>query len=238
MRFKVVPQATKCDRPQPMPTSKPPVPLSIHTVYQLRIQNPTQWQKQSGPSPKPFKSGVKAVKIVDGALHLCLLARLTISDAAPYEACWGSSTYPIPDTFCMTAANSPNERAANYPPATISRAERAVRCSPFRLPLFATMRWEGVALRAIAGQEGIQNRYTRHTLNELAAEAALLWLVQVGMLRREVDGQGLTDSFRLTPLGRQLVQTWETKGEWSPPSLFDRVYNALARWVRLPVWLR
>ncbi|MCS6813633.1 MAG: hypothetical protein NZ772_08705 [Cyanobacteria bacterium] len=36
-----------------------------------------------------------------------------------------------------------------------------------------------------------------------------LWLIQIGILRREVDRQGLTDSFRLTPLGKRRVNVWQ-----------------------------
>jgi len=76
-----------------------------------------------------------------------------------------------------------------------------------------------------------RNGYTKRPLSELAAENALLWLIQVGVLRREVDGQGITDSFRLTPLGRQLVEKYQD----FPAYLMDRLlYNALNRWFRLP----
>ena len=33
-------------------------------------------------------------------------------------------------------------------------------------------------------------------------------LIQLGVLRREVDGQGLTHRVRLTPMGRQLLLQW------------------------------
>lgn len=112
-----------------------------------------------------------------------------------------------------------------------------MRCAPFCLKLLATMVHQSVALKAIAGPTGVQNQYTHKPLSELAAETELLWLIQVGLLRREVDGQGLTDSFRVTPLGRQLVQKWqgrENSGRYAP-SLRDRLYNALNRWLRLPI---
>jgi hypothetical protein len=122
-----------------------------------------------------------------------------------------------------------------YPQRTIDRASRAVRCAPFRLKLYVTMSAQSVALGAISGISGIQHQYTKRQLAELAAEAELLWLIQVGLLRREVDGQGLTDSFRLTPLGRQLVHTWQAEGGADfRPSLSDRFYNAVSRWLRLP----
>jgi hypothetical protein len=127
-------------------------------------------------------------------------------------------------------------QSIQYPARTVKRAERAMLCLPFQLPLFAAMRVKSVPLHAIADREGVGNYYTRRPISELAVESGLLWLIQVGILRREVDGQGITDSFRLTPLGRQLVEKWERQGETLPsPSLLDRLYNAVSRWLRLPV---
>lgn len=112
-----------------------------------------------------------------------------------------------------------------------------MRCAPFRLNFFAAMVYQSIALSEIAGGAGIQNQYTRRLLPELVAETELLWLIQVGLLRREVDGQGLTNSFRVTPLGRQLVQKWQARGSTAryAPSWRDRFYNALSRWLRLPI---
>jgi hypothetical protein len=122
-----------------------------------------------------------------------------------------------------------------YPPATQQRAERALRCSPFRLKLLADMRSQSVSLRAITDDRGIHNGYTRMPLSELAADGELMWLIAVGLLRREVDGQGLTDSFRLTPLGRQLLTRFEDQGFPDFQSgLRDHIYNALSRWLRFP----
>jgi hypothetical protein len=125
-----------------------------------------------------------------------------------------------------------------YSLATLERAERAVRCTPFQLNLFRTMRRESVDLRAIAGSAGVQNGYIQQPLSEMAVERLLLWLIQVGLLRREVDGQGLTNSFRLTPLGHLLVEQWQ-HGETLPAATWrDRVHNFLSRWLRLPDWLQ
>ncbi|MCG9889473.1 MAG: hypothetical protein MH252_00175 [Thermosynechococcaceae cyanobacterium MS004] len=100
----------------------------------------------------------------------------------------------------------------NYPISTIQRARRAVSCSPFERKLFDTMRLKSVSLHEIAGQSGATQGYTVKVLPEGSAERSLLWLIQVGLLRREVDGQGLTNSFRLTPLGRLLVEQWQEQG--------------------------
>jgi hypothetical protein len=137
----------------------------------------------------------------------------------------------------MSSTKSEAIQAIQYSRQATQRAEKAVICSPFQLQLFVTMRWQGVALRAIANAEGTRNRYTRRLLSEMAVENHLLWLIQVGVLRREVDGQGLTDSFRLTPLGRQLLDKWQQIGSLPPVSVLDHLQNAWRRWVRLPAWL-
>ncbi|OLP17116.1 hypothetical protein BST81_17320 [Leptolyngbya sp. 'hensonii'] len=128
-------------------------------------------------------------------------------------------------------------RLLSYSGRTWKRAEIAVRCSPFQLTLLMAMQHQSVSLRTIAGQSGLDLHYTDRPLPELVTENELLWLIQVGVLRREVDGQGLTDSFRLTPLGRQLVEHWQAQGThgFSVPSLWDRLYNIRNRWLRLSV---
>jgi hypothetical protein len=122
-----------------------------------------------------------------------------------------------------------------YPQPTIDRADLALRCAPFNLALFVDMQTGAVALADVCGDRGIAKGYSRKALSELSADSYLQWLMVVGMLRREVDGQGLTDRFRLTPLGLQLSNRWQMEGNRLPQaSLFDRLRNAIARWFRLP----
>lgn len=111
-----------------------------------------------------------------------------------------------------------------------------MRCAPFTPALYQAMIRESVSLAAIATKAGVQNRYTEVPLSELRVESELLWLIQVGLLRREVDGQGLTDSFRVTPLGRHIVEPWQQQPEpiRLTPSWGDRAANSWQRWVRLP----
>ncbi|NEQ49100.1 MAG: hypothetical protein F6K11_03065 [Leptolyngbya sp. SIO3F4] len=123
-------------------------------------------------------------------------------------------------------------------PKTFSRAQRAVRCSPFYMKLLAVMRFNSVSLRAISDDRGMLSGYTRQPLSDVAADSYLGWLMVVGIVRREVDGQGLTDSFRLTPMGRQLVEQWEASGRPdSTGNPLDYLLNAKNRWLRLPNWL-
>ncbi|GBF82036.1 hypothetical protein AsFPU1_3460 [Aphanothece sacrum FPU1] len=97
------------------------------------------------------------------------------------------------------------------------------------------MKDNSVPLPNIAGETGVQQRYTQKSISEQRVEKELLWLISVGILRREVDGQGITDSFRLTPLGRQLTAQWEiTRQIWQEPSWWERLLNTLTRWFSLP----
>ncbi len=115
-----------------------------------------------------------------------------------------------------------------YSPTVYQRARRAWILSPFRVALFQQLRDHGVALGQIAGSQGYQSGYTVRPLRERQAEDELMWLIQVGVLRREVDGQGITDSYRLAPLGRQLLETEilaKTTG-----SLWDWLTDRLTRW--------
>ncbi|MEM6251411.1 MAG: Npun_F0494 family protein [Cyanobacteria bacterium P01_D01_bin.156] len=124
-------------------------------------------------------------------------------------------------------------------PKALARAKCAVSCSPFHMKLLSTMQASSVSLRAISEDRGMLNGYTRQPLSEVAADTHLGWLMELGIVRREVDGQGLTDKFRLTPIGRQLVDHWEAAGRPdSTGSLVDYLSNTRNRWFRLPVWLR
>ncbi|NUN66141.1 hypothetical protein HCU40_15595 [Pseudanabaena biceps] len=112
-----------------------------------------------------------------------------------------------------------------YAPHILQRAEIALRCAPFTVKLFADMATQGVNLRAIAGNEGIKNEYLTSNNNLIATENALLWLIQVGVLRREVDGQGITDSFRLTPLGHLLLDKWRSHLTFPRATFSDLLQN-------------
>jgi hypothetical protein len=121
--------------------------------------------------------------------------------------------------------------AISYDATTIDRADRTFRCSLFHLKLLLDMRYSGVSITKISGSSGVELGYTKRKMPELIAESDMVWLIQVGMLRREVDGQGLTDSFRLTPLGWQIANKWDGK-EVPQPRKRDRLQNFISRWLR------
>ena len=43
--------------------------------------------------------------------------------------------------------------------------------------------------------------------SSLFIENEFLKLIKIGVLRREVDGQGLTSKVRITPIGRQVLES-------------------------------
>ena len=122
-----------------------------------------------------------------------------------------------------------SQSSVNYAASTVKRAERALCCSPFQLDLFIDMRSKSVLLPLIASQTGIEQGYVKKLLPETQVENHLMWLIKVGLLRREVDGQGITDSFRLTPLGRKIVARMERVGYVPASSWWDRIRNILSR---------
>jgi hypothetical protein len=122
-----------------------------------------------------------------------------------------------------------NKDFAAYEPKILRRAEIALQCAPFTVKLFADMATQGVNLRAIAGSDGVKNQYLTSPTSLIIAENSLLWLIQVGVLRREVDGQGITDSFRLTPMGHFLLDKWHTKSSFPVANIGDRFQNFWAQ---------
>jgi hypothetical protein len=137
----------------------------------------------------------------------------------------------------MASVELDHASALRYPRRSLRRAERAWRCAPFRLELLADLRSSSISIRQVCGQGGIKSGYSRRVLAELQAENEMMWLIAVGLLRREVDGQGLTDSFRLTPMGRQVFQSLsQLNPSQYRPTLVDHLYNAWCRWVRWPAW--
>lgn len=130
----------------------------------------------------------------------------------------------------MTPQVFSQSNSISYSAVTIKRAERALKCSPFQLTLFTTMINTSVDLKAITLESGIDKHYTLKAMTENTIETELMWLIQVGVLRREVDGQGITDSFRLTPLGRMTVEKWQTNLNEIPSAKWmDYCFNFLLR---------
>ncbi|MDA0727887.1 MAG: hypothetical protein O2929_09740, partial [Cyanobacteria bacterium] len=99
------------------------------------------------------------------------------------------------------------------------RAKRAVRCLPFRRRFYEELEREALSSTQLAARSD-WTVLSRQRLSANHCENLLIWLIQLGVLRREVDGQGLTERVRLTPLGRVVLSDWP--GEIPSASLPSR----------------
>lgn len=137
----------------------------------------------------------------------------------------------------MVTAGRSNQvsNQVTYPERTVARAARAARCAPFALGFYAAMVHRSVSLMELVGAAATDQGLTPSPISELTAETETMWLIQVGLLRREVDGQGLTDRFRLTPLGWSLLDQWQADPEaWEQQHPLEQWRNRLKRWLH---WL-
>ncbi len=80
-------------------------------------------------------------------------------------------------------------------------------CLPFRRDFYRQLEQGALSSSQLAGRQDWRS-LSRRRLSAGQAEDHFIWLIQLGVLRREVDGQGLTERVRLTPLGRQLLASW------------------------------
>jgi hypothetical protein len=127
----------------------------------------------------------------------------------------------------MTPSRSGRESTASPTPQVsageqraLQRAAGALRCLPFRRAFY-----EEVDGKAISAQELCsRSDWSALVFAPFGAERAedhFHWLIRLGVLRREVDGQGLTERVRLTPMGRALLRTWP--GEVPRAGLRERI---------------
>ena len=88
------------------------------------------------------------------------------------------------------------------------RATKGIRSSPFNLFLFQSL------LEGSLSAENVflnKSKYLKQEFmfikRSLFIENEFLRLIKIGVLRREVDGQGLTSKVRITPIGRQVLES-------------------------------
>ncbi len=113
----------------------------------------------------------------------------------------------------------------------LERARRNLRCLPFHRAFYALLGAEALSSGDLAGRPDVK-ALLRAPASVDQLEDAFIWLIRLGVLRREVDGQGLTERVRLTPLGRQVLAHWP--GEIPPADPLTRLRCWLQRhWPRL-----
>jgi len=101
-----------------------------------------------------------------------------------------------------------------------------MRCLPFRRAFYDELEHEALSSSQISSRANWV-AISREPLQRSRTEDHLIWLIQVGVLRREVDGQGLTERVRLTPMGRDLLEHWAD--EIPTASAFQVIHHWLRR---------
>jgi hypothetical protein len=108
---------------------------------------------------------------------------------------------------------------------SLARAAHSLRCLPFRRAFYETVGERAVSSVELASRP--DRGLTFDPLSPERTEEHFLWLIRLGVLRREVDGQGLTERVRLTPMGRKVVKGWP--GEIPRAGRRERILQALRR---------
>lgn len=110
--------------------------------------------------------------------------------------------------------------------AALRRAARSLQCLPFRRAFYDHVDAQAIAATELcARSDWAQLVFAPFGVER--AEAHFRWLIQLGVLRREVDGQGLTERVRLTPMGRRLLASWS--GEVPRAGLRERIRENFRR---------
>ena len=91
---------------------------------------------------------------------------------------------------------------------SIQRAIKAFRCLPLNSNFYEEVQRHGLnAEQVFLKKELYQLDETEWFKSANEIENTFQWLIIIGVLRREVDGQGLTSKIRLTPLGREVLES-------------------------------
>ena len=87
------------------------------------------------------------------------------------------------------------------------RAKRGIRRSPFNFIFFQSLLKKSLnAQNVFLKKSKYLNKDFIFINSPLFIENEFLRLIKIGVLRREVDGQGLTSSVRITPIGREVIE--------------------------------
>tara|TARA_Y100001968_G_C19265471_1_gene671448 strand:+ start:570 stop:944 length:375 start_codon:yes stop_codon:yes gene_type:complete len=106
---------------------------------------------------------------------------------------------------------------------SIKRARKTIKCLGFNLKFYKDIQEEGLNAGEVFSERKKYLTKASSTLNKPnKIEDDFLWLITIGILRREVDGQGLTSRVRLTPLGRQVIEECPQLAD-QKPNAFEKV---------------
>ncbi len=115
----------------------------------------------------------------------------------------------------------------------LDRTQKAFKCLPLNCEFYKEVQSIGLTAEKVFEMKSkyLTKGFIWFRSHE-NIESAFIWLIRIGILRREVDGQGLTAKVRLTPLGRQIIKQHPELPN-QKATLFERFENLLLRKIRL-----
>ena len=88
------------------------------------------------------------------------------------------------------------------------RAQKGIRRCPFNFVFFKSLQENSLSAQNVFRKK---SKYLHQEFlfinSSLFIENEFIKLIKIGVLRREVDGQGLTSKVRITPIGRQVLES-------------------------------
>ena len=89
----------------------------------------------------------------------------------------------------------------------IRRAKKGIKNCPFNFFLFQSLHKGSLSAQNVfLDKSKYLNQEFMFINNSTFIENEFIKLIKIGVLRREVDGQGLTSKVRITPIGRQVLE--------------------------------
>ena len=128
--------------------------------------------------------------------------------------------------MALNTKESMNTHNKNIEELAIDRAEHSMACLPFKRAFY-----EAIDKSSMSADELYKKKdwadFVFVSFSVERAEEHFVWMIKLGILRREVDGQGLTSRVRLTPMGRKIISKW--KGEIKRGGLRERMRETFFR---------
>ena len=88
-----------------------------------------------------------------------------------------------------------------------NRAKKGIKHCPFNRVVFQSLLSNSLSAQNVfINRSKYMNEKFLFIKNATFIENEFLRLIKIGVLRREVDGQGLTSKVRITPIGRQVFE--------------------------------
>ena len=104
----------------------------------------------------------------------------------------------------------------------INRSRKAIKNSPFNLPFYENLQFNSLSSQMVLEDKSRFLKKDFKFINSAAfIENRFLILIRTGVLRREVDGQGLTSKVRITPIGRKVLE--------NSPNLFNKKQTCIRK---------